>query len=61
MEQVVGGYASWSYRDAVPAVDRLLERGRVEDELGGMEVTRSACDEWPADGDLSVVAGGPGA
>ncbi|MYZ34894.1 NACHT domain-containing protein [Streptomyces sp. MnatMP-M17] len=61
MEQVVDGYAPWSYRDAVPAVDRLLERGRVEDELGGLEVTRSACDEWLADGDLSVVAGGPGA
>ncbi|WP_159025248.1 NACHT domain-containing protein [Streptomyces pluripotens] len=61
MEEVVGGYGPWSYRDAVPAVDRLLERGRVEDELGGLEVTRSACDEWLADGDLSVVAGGPGA
>ncbi|MEU6230700.1 NACHT domain-containing protein [Streptomyces sp. NPDC047042] len=60
-EQVVGGDAPWTYRDAVPAVDRLLERGRVEDELGGLEVTRSACDEWLADGDLSVVAGGPGA
>ncbi|MEH0656033.1 NACHT domain-containing protein [Streptomyces scabiei] len=61
MEQAVGGYAPWTNRDAVPAVDRLLERGRVKDELGGLEVTRSACDEWLADGDLSVVAGGPGA
>lgn len=49
MEQIVGGYAPWSYRDAGPAVDRLLERGRVEDELGGLEVTRRACDEWSAD------------
>lgn len=61
MERAVGVHARWSYRDAVPAVDRLLARGRAEDELGGLEVTRSACDEWLADGDLSVVVGGPGA
>ncbi|MER5219300.1 hypothetical protein [Streptomyces flaveus] len=58
-EQAVGVHAHWSYRDAVPAVDRLLARGRAEDELGGLEVTRSACDEWLSDGDLSIVVGEP--
>ncbi|NEW76484.1 hypothetical protein [Streptomyces rhizosphaericus] len=59
MEQAVGVHAHWPYRDAVPAVDRLLARGRAEDELGGLEVTRSACDEWLSDGDLSIVVGEP--
>ncbi|WP_406161875.1 hypothetical protein OG806_39645 [Streptomyces sp. NBC_00882] len=40
-------------------MDRLLARGRAEDELGGLEVTRSACDEWLSDGDLSLVVGEP--
>ncbi|MEV7678080.1 NACHT domain-containing protein [Streptomyces sp. NPDC088341] len=51
----------WQDRDEVPAVDRMLQLNRVEDDLGGPDVTRSACDEWLAAGDLSVVAGGPGA
>jgi hypothetical protein len=58
-EQAVGVHAHWSYRAAIPAVDRLLARGRAEDELGVLEATRSACDEWLSDGDLSIVVGEP--
>ena len=42
-----------------PPWTACLARGRAEDELGGLEVTRRACDEWLSDGDLSIVVGEP--
>ncbi|OKJ85718.1 hypothetical protein AMK33_38745 [Streptomyces sp. CB02400] len=55
------GQPSWHELDDVPPVDRTLQLNRVQDDLGGSDVARTACDEWLADGNLSVVAGGPGA
>ncbi|MFI5830058.1 NACHT domain-containing protein [Streptomyces sp. NPDC051578] len=60
-EKRFGSEPPWQGRDEVPAVDRMLQLNRVEEDLGGPDVTRRACDEWLAAGDLSVVVGGPGA
>ncbi|TKA09493.1 NACHT domain-containing protein [Actinacidiphila oryziradicis] len=60
-EKTFGRKTLWQGRDEVLAVDRMLQLNRVEEDLGGADVTRRACDEWLATGDLSVVAGGPGA
>ncbi|MEV0535129.1 NACHT domain-containing protein [Kitasatospora sp. NPDC050463] len=42
-------------------LDHLLQRGRLEEDLGTGDISRLPVDEWLADGVLSVVAGPPGA
>ncbi|MFC9330799.1 NACHT domain-containing protein [Kitasatospora sp. NPDC057015] len=45
----------------VAPLDGLLQRGRLEDDLGAADISRVPVDEWLAGGMLSVVAGPPGA
>ncbi|MFJ3960803.1 NACHT domain-containing protein [Streptomyces sp. NPDC090036] len=57
-------YAQHDSADAdrdVPVLDRVLQRSRLEDDLGAADVSRMPVDEWLAGGMLSVVAGPPGA
>ncbi|MGA5193131.1 NACHT domain-containing protein [Streptomyces exfoliatus] len=51
----------WQAPDDVLPVDRILQSNRRDSHVEHQEISRAACDEWLAKGNLSVVAGGPGA
>ncbi|MFE6383816.1 NACHT domain-containing protein [Streptomyces roseolus] len=51
----------WQEPQDVLPVDRVLQSNRGDSHPEHQEISRAACDEWLAEGNLSVVSGGPGA